>query len=155
METSTMSNEAVGRLIYATVLKLDAEDFKGFLRHCCKSFRYTIKTYSPELGKEMTWLDHGRKGMQDLFAMLPQHVRMKGRFKRHVSIYSIDAQEDGSVRAHSSILLIHTDPEGSSKLFAAGQYEDVIDLSGDTPLLAERVVRLDTRDLGQGVHIPV
>lgn len=155
METITRTNEAVSRLIYASVLKLDAEDFKGFLRHCAEGFRYAIKTYSPELGKEMTWLDHGRKGMQDLFAMLPQHVRMKGRFKRHVSIYSIDPQEDGSVKAHSSVLLIHTDPEGNSKLFAAGQYEDVIDLSGDTPRLAARVVRLDTRELGPGMHIPV
>ncbi len=155
METITMTNEAVGRLIYASVMKLDAEDFRGFLRHCGEGFRYAIKSYSPELGKEMTWLDHGRKGMQDLFGMLPQHVRMKGRFKRHVSIYSIDPQEDGSVKAHSSVLLIHTDTEGNSKLFAAGQYEDVIDLSGDTPRLAERVVRLETRDLGPGMHIPV
>jgi methanesulfonate monooxygenase small subunit len=155
METITMTNETVSRLIYATVLKLDSEDFKGFMRHCGESFRYAIKTFSPELGKEMTWLDHGRKGMQDLFGMLPQHVRMKGRFKRHVSIYSIDPQEDGSVNALSSVLLIHTDLEGNSKLFAAGQYEDVIDLSGDTPRLTERVVRLETRDLGQGMHIPV
>ena len=155
METNSMTNEAVGRLIFATVLKLDAEDFKGFLRHCGEGFRYAIKTYSPELGKEMTWLDHGRKGMQDLFAMLPQHVRMKGRFKRHVSIYSIDHQEDGSVKAQSSVLLIHTDLEGNSKLFAAGQYEDVIDLSGDTPRLTARVVRLETRELGPGMHIPV
>lgn len=155
METLTMNNEAVARLIYASVLKLDAEDFKGFLRHCGESFRYAIKAHSPELGKEMTWLDHGRKGMQDLFAMLPQHVRMKGKFKRHVSVYSIDPQEDGCTRVLSSILLIHTDLEGTSKLFAAGQYEDLIDLSGDAPLLVERVVRLDTRNLGQGMHIPV
>lgn len=155
METITMNNEAIARLIYASVLKLDAEDFKGFLRHCGESFRYAIKAYSPELGKEMTWLDHGRKGMQDLFAMLPQHVRMKGKFKRHVSVYSIDTHENGSVRALSSVLLVHTDLEGNSKLFAAGQYEDVIDLSGDAPLFSERVVRLETRNLGQGMHIPV
>lgn len=155
MEAIIMNNEAIHRLIYASALKLDGEDFKGFLRHCGESFRYAIKAYSPELGKEMTWLDHGRKGMQDLFAMLPQHVRMKGRFKRHVSVYSIDRHEDGSAKVHSSVLLIHTDPEGNSKLFAAGQYDDVIDLSGDAPRLAERVVRLETRELGPGMHIPV
>jgi len=150
-----MNNDDITRLIYASALKLDAEDFKGFLRHCGESFRYVIKAYSPELGKEMTWLDHGRKGMQDLFAMLPQHVRMKGRFKRHVSIYSVELQEDGSVKAHSSVLLIHTDPQGCSRLFAAGQYLDVIDMGGDMPRLAERVVQLETRELGPGMHIPV
>ncbi|WP_077562455.1 aromatic-ring-hydroxylating dioxygenase subunit beta [Polaromonas sp. C04] len=155
METINISNEEINRLIYTSALKLDAEDFKGFLRQCGESFRYTIKAYSPELGKEMTWLDHGRKGMQDLFGMLPQHVRMKGRFKRHVSVYSVDRQEDGRAKAHSSFLLIHTDPEGNSKLFAAGQYFDVIDVSGDAPRLVERVVQLETRELGPGMHIPV
>lgn len=155
METINMTNEDINRLIYTSALKLDAEDFKGFLRHCGESFRYSIKTFSPELGKEMTWLDHGRKGMQDLFAMLPQHVRMKGNFRRHVSVYTVDRQDDGKAKVHSSVLLIHTDPDGCSKLFASGQYFDVIDLGGDAPRLVERVVRLETRDIGPGMHIPV
>jgi methanesulfonate monooxygenase small subunit len=150
-----MNTEAIARLIYGAALKLDAEDFKGFMRQCGDEFRYSIRAYSPELGQEMVWLEHGRKGMQDLFAMLPQHVRMKGRFKRHVSVYSVDKDDDGRARAHSSVLLVHTDPEGNSKLFAAGQYEDVIETAGETPRFLERVVRLETRDLGPGVHVPV
>lgn len=150
-----MTNDDISRLIYAGAVKLDAEDFKAFLRRCADDFRYTIKAYSPELGQDMTWLDHDRKGMSDLFAMLPQHVRMKGRFKRHVSVYSIDRDADDRVRAHSSVLLVYTDPDGSSKLFAAGHYEDVIDTSGQTPRLRERVVRLETRDLSPGMHVPV
>jgi methanesulfonate monooxygenase small subunit len=150
-----MTNDDISRLVYSTAVKLDVEDFKGFLRQCDQEFRYTIKTYSPELGREMTWLDHDQKGMKDLFAMLPQHVRMKGRFKRHVSVYSVDRDGNDRARAHSSVLLVHTDPDGVSKLFAAGQYEDVIDTSGDKPLLVERVVRLETRELGPGMHVPV
>lgn len=150
-----MTNDAISRLVYATAVKLDAEDFKGFLRQCSESLRYTIRAYSPELGRDMVWLDHNHKGMKDLFAMLPQHVRMKGRFKRHVSVYSVDREGDSRARAHSSVLLVHTDPDGNSKLFAAGQYEDVIDVGGDSPLLLERVVRLETRDLGPGLHVPV
>lgn len=149
-----MTNENIKRLIYSSALKLDGEDFKGFLRHCSESFRYCIKTYSPELGMEMTWLDHDRPALQDMFGMLRQHVRMTGRFKRHVSVYTVD-NEDGKAKVHSSILLVHTDLEGHSKLFAAGQYEDVIDLSGDAPMLLERVVRLETRELGPGMHIPI
>lgn len=150
-----MANEEISRLIYAGAVTLDAEDFKGFLRQCTDDFRYTIKTFSPELGKEMTWLEHDRKGMRDLFAMLPQHVRMKGRFKRHVSVYSIDSDTEDRARVHSSVLLIYTDPDGSSRLFAAGHYEDVIDTSGQVPRLLERVVRLETRDLSPGMHVPV
>lgn len=150
-----MTNDHISRLVYTTALKLDAEDFKGFLRQCTEGFRYTIKTYSPELGQDMVWLDHNHQGMKDLFAMLPQHVRMRGRFKRHVSVYGIDRDGDTHVRAHSSVLLVHTDPDGNSKLFAAAQYEDVIDVSGEAPRLLERVVRLDTRDLSPGMHVPV
>ena len=124
-----MTNDDIGRLVYATAVKLDAEDFKGFLRQCSEDFRYTIKAYSPELGRDMVWLDHNHKGMKDLFAMLPQHVRMKGRFKRHVSVYSVDREDGGRARAHSSVLLVHTDADGASRLFAAAQYEDVIDVS--------------------------
>jgi methanesulfonate monooxygenase small subunit len=150
-----MSKDAIQRLIYSAALKLDAEDFKGFMRECGDEFKYSIRAYSPELGQDMVWLEHGRKGMQDLFAMLPQHVRIKGRFKRHVSVYFVDRIDDGRANAHSSVLLVHTDPEGRSTLFAAGQYEDVIETTGETPRLLERVVRLETRDLGPGVHVPV
>lgn len=150
-----MSNEVIARLIYGAALKLDAEDFLGFLDHCGEEFHYSIHAFSTELGHEMVWLEHDRKGMQDLFAMLPKHVRMKGRFKRHVSVYSIDAEGKGHVRAHSSLLLVYTDPEGGSRLFAAGQYEDLVDTRGAAPRLMERVVRLETRDLGPGMHVPV
>lgn len=150
-----MSNDAINRLIYGAALQLDAEDFKGFLGQCGEDFRYSIRAYSPELRQEMVWLEHGRKGMQDLFAMLPQHVRMKGRFKRHVSVYSVDQEDDGRARALSSVLLVHTDPDGTSRLFAAGQYEDLIEIEGASPRLLERVVRLETRDLGPGMHVPV
>ncbi|MBX3608617.1 MAG: hydroxylase [Hydrogenophaga sp.] len=150
-----MNSEAIARMIYGAAIKLDAEDFKGFMRQCGDDFRYSIRSYSPELGQEMVWLEHDRKGMQDLFAMLPKHVRMTGRFKRHVSVYSVDRDDDRHARAHSSVLLVHTDMEGNSKLFAAGQYEDLIDTAGDTPRILERVVRLETRNLGPGVHVPV
>lgn len=150
-----MTNEAIAKLIYGGALRLDAEDFKGFMRQCSEEFCYSIRAYSPELGQEMVWLEHDRKGMQDLFAMLPQHVRIKGRFKRHVSVYSVDRESEGRARAQSSVLLVYTDPDGNSKLFAAGQYEDLIETAGELPRLLERVVRLETRDLGPGLHIPV
>ncbi|WP_151446119.1 aromatic-ring-hydroxylating dioxygenase subunit beta [Lacisediminimonas profundi] len=149
-----MNREEIGAVVYEGALLLDQEDFKGFLRTCAPDFSYQITAFSPEIGKDMVWLKHDRQGMQGLFAMLPQHVRMKGRFKRHISIYRI-GNEDGCARVLSSVLLIHTDIEGTSTLFAAGQYEDIIDVSGPTPLLTSREVRLETRSLGPGMHIPV
>ena len=42
-----------------------------------------------------------------------------------------------------------------SEMFAAGRYNDTIDMSGNRPLLRTREVRLDTRDLGGGTHFPI
>ena len=151
-----MSNEAIQRLIFNSALTLDAEKYKAFLALCTEDFQYTAVTYSPDLGQDMTWLDHGRKGLQDLFGMIPQHVRLKGKFKRHASIYTIDRDEAAQTAAVlTSVMLIHTNQDGASKLFAAAQYEDTVDTSGAEPLLRKRVVRLDTRDLSPGIHIPV
>ena len=36
---------------------MNQEDFKGFLSFCAPSFRYRITAHSPEIDKEMIWLD--------------------------------------------------------------------------------------------------
>ena len=43
---------------------------------------------------------------------------------------------------------------GATELFAVGKMYDSIDLSGDEPRLLDRNIRLDTRMLGVGYHIP-
>jgi methanesulfonate monooxygenase small subunit len=150
-----MTNDAISGLVYETAMRLDAEDFKGFMRACGDVFSYSIRVHSPDLGREMVWLEQDRKGMQDLLTMLPQHVRMKGRFRRHVSVYKVERPSAERACAHSSVLVVFTDQLGSSRLFLAGQYEDVFDTTGEAPRLIERVVRLDSRDVGPGMHIPV
>lgn len=151
-----MSNDALHRLIFNSAMTLDAEKYKAHLELCTEDFHYSVVTYSPDLGKDMTWLDHGRKSLQDMFTMISQHVRLKGKFKRHVSVYTVDRDTAaGTAQVLSSVLLIHTDQNGASKLFAAGQYEDTVDTGGEKPLLKKRVVRLDTRDLSPGIHVPI
>jgi methanesulfonate monooxygenase subunit beta len=43
---------------------------------------------------------------------------------------------------------------GASQLFAIGKYHDTVSLEGERPKLLARHVKLDTRDLGWGHHIP-
>lgn len=148
--------DPIERLIFRTTQMLDAEDFNGFMAHCDEHFEYRITTHSPELGKDMVWLEHDRTGMQGLFKNLPLHVRMRGRFKRHVSIYDVSRQtgtDEASVV--SSVLLVFTDESGVSRLFAAGAYNDTVIDGPDGPRLARREVVLDTRDLSPGMHVPV
>lgn len=151
-----MNTQAIQRLIYTITSHLDAESYKAFLTLCTDDFHYSVVTHSPDLGKDMCWLEHGRNGMRDMLSMIAKHVRLKGVFKRHVNVYFVDpGTEDGTAFVQSSVLLIHTDLNGVSKLFAAARYEDTIDIRGEAPRLRKRLVRLDTRDLSPGIHVPI
>jgi methanesulfonate monooxygenase small subunit len=44
---------------------------------------------------------------------------------------------------------------GATELYAVGRYFDTVDCSGEAPKLVARHVRLDTRDLHWGTHLPV
>src|SRR5882672_11081805 len=65
--------QAIEELVYRSCLALDARDFKAFLELCDPGFRYSITTHSPEIRRDMVWLDHDRKGMETLFTNLPKH----------------------------------------------------------------------------------
>lgn len=43
---------------------------------------------------------------------------------------------------------------GATQLFAIGKYHDTVSPEGKRPKLLARHVKLDTRDLGWGHHIP-
>ncbi|CAA9441362.1 MAG: hypothetical protein AVDCRST_MAG03-4003 [uncultured Rubrobacteraceae bacterium] len=148
---------AVRELIYRSCLRLDEGDFPGWLELCAPDLRYTITAYSPEIRQEMTWLDHDRDGMEGLFKMLPKHNSDHSPLTRHASVYLVEVDEErGEAAAVTSVVVYRTALDGgATDLFAVGKYFDNINLEGETPLLAGRNVRLDTRELGIGSHFPL
>src|SRR5437773_3060827 len=58
---------AIEELVYRSCLALDEKNFKAYLDLCDESFRYTITAHSPEIRKDMIWLDHDKPEMQLLF----------------------------------------------------------------------------------------
>jgi len=146
---------SIERLIYETCLRLDLEDFAGYLDLCAAEFTYRITTYSAEIRKDMIWLHHDREGMQALFENYYDHVRRLGSLHRHVAVYAIDRQDDGLFRVTSSFQVTHTDLEGQSKMFAVGRYHDVVGESENGARLHAREARLETRELGSGSHLPI
>jgi methanesulfonate monooxygenase subunit beta len=159
MTTATRNDveSAVRGLIYRSCLRLDEGDFSGWLDLCAPEFRYAITAYSPEIRKEMTWLDHDRDGMEGLFKMLPKHNSDHSPLTRHASVYVVDLDGEGNVAtAVTSVVVYRTAMDGgATDLFAVGKYFDTVSLEGETPLLAGRNVRLDTRELGIGSHFPL
>lgn len=150
-------DSAVRGLIYRSCLRLDEGDFPGWLDLCAPEFRYTITAYSPEIRKEMVWLDHDRDGMEGLFKMLPKHNSDHSPLTRHASVYVVDLDEEGNeATAITSVVVYRTAMDGgATDLFAVGKYFDTVSLEGEVPLLAGRNVRLDTRELGIGSHFPL
>ena len=57
---------------------------------CDEDFRYTIATYSPEIRRDMVWLDHDRKGMETLFGNLPKHNSDHSPLTRHATVYTVE-----------------------------------------------------------------
>lgn len=150
----TEQRQAIEELVYRSCLALDARDYKAFLALCDEDFRYTISTYSPEIRKEMVWLDQDRKGMETLFTNLPRHNSDHSPLTRHATVYTVE-EKDAGAEVVSALQVFKTELDGgATELFAVGRFHDTVKLNGDGPSLARRVVRLDTRLLGYGYHIP-
>ena len=55
----------------------------------------------------------------------------------------------------SRFVVMHTDQDGATKLFATGLYQDQVTVKDQCTRLQNRTVYLDTRDLGPGIHVPI
>jgi methanesulfonate monooxygenase small subunit len=142
-------------LIYRSALCLDERDFEGFLALCAPSFQYTIEAHSPELRRDMIWLDHDKVGLEALFRTLPKHNSDHALLSRHVTVYTTSPGDAGTSNVVSALQVFRTDLDGgATALFAVGKLHDRVRLVDGRAWLARRRVRLDTRMLGIGSHVP-
>ena len=149
-----IADDDLRALVHRTCLYLDDGNWDGYLDLCAADFFYRVFAYSPELRKDMIWMEQDREGMTDLFGNLANHVTRQGDFLRHANVALID-RDGEDARITTTFLVAYTDFDGASRIFAAGRYNDVVDIAGNQPLLRARDVRLDTRDLGGGTHFPI
>lgn len=153
-----MKNEtAIRELIARTCLALDGNDYAAYLKLCATDFRYRITAYSPEIRKDMNWLEKDRKGMKDLLDLLPKQNMDRTPLTRHFSLFLVEpASTEGCVKVTSALQLFRTETQGGgTSLVAVGKYIDEIrvDAAGAAELV-DREVHLDTRMLGKGYHVP-
>jgi methanesulfonate monooxygenase small subunit len=149
-----MERSQIEELVYRSCLALDDRDFKGFLALCDAAFRYKVTVYSPEIRKEMVWLDHDRAGMELLFTNLPRHNSDHAPLVRHATVYTVK-MNGTSAEVVSALQVFRTQLDGgATELFGVARLLDTVKLDGGTPKLASRVVRMETRQLGFGSHIP-
>jgi len=152
---------AIEEVVYRSALYLDELRFGDWLDLTGAEFHYRIEAYSPELRKDMVWLEHDRAGMAALVELLPRHHVNGAKWHRHTVLYTLTADAEDRVTAVSSLTVHHTQIDvgdahvegGSSRLFLVGRYYDRLRHDGDRWLLEDRSVRVDTRQLGVGSHL--
>jgi methanesulfonate monooxygenase subunit beta len=153
---SAASRVLVEELVYNAAMRMDEKDFAGYLALCDASYQYRITAYSPEIRKLMTWLEHDHKGMKLLFDNLPKHNSDQSMLSRHVTVYTVAFADGGKTADVVSGLQVYrtTNDGGATTLFAVGKMRDKVSLGEDGARLLERTIKLDTRMLGIGFHIP-
>lgn len=147
---------AVEELIYETCTTLDGNDYSAYLGLCGKDFEYLLTAYSPEIQKDMIWLDHDRPEMEGLFKTLPKHNSDHSPLTRNAVVYKVEidsAKKQANVVTALQVFKTQING-GVTQVFAVGKYYDTVSLEGDKPTLKKRHVKLDTRDLHWGSHIP-
>lgn len=151
-----MDRSTIEELVYKSCLLLDDRDYKGYLDLCDSDFHYAITAHSPEIRKDMTWLDHDRNGMETLFSQLPRHNSDHSPLTRHATVYSVSMDESAKAAdVVTALQVFRTELDGgATTLYAVGRYLDRVSLSNGAPKLARRTVKLDTRMLGIGYHVP-
>lgn len=152
-----IADKDIENLIYAACLKMNAEDYAGWLNDLCvPTFRYSISAYSEEIDQRMTWFDHERQPLLEMCLSVGEHFTNLGGFHRHASVYRLKVDRNAEAAdTVSSVIVMHTTLEGESRFYATGYYEDRIDISGARPLFARRNVALTTTFLESGSHLPL
>jgi len=148
---------AITELISRSAMTLDEKKFDAYLELCDPAYVYRITAYSPEIRKEMTWLEHDKPGLKTLFTNLPPHNSDQSPMTRRVCVYTVKL-DDGAAQAEvvSTVQAYRTTLDGgTTELFAVGKIYDRVALGAEGPRMLERNVRLDTRMLGFGYHIPI
>ena len=157
-------SSAVRDTIYRATIALDDQKWVDWLDLCDEEFSYEIKSFSPEINKDMTYMAGSRNDLVTLTEMLPKHNTDHSPLHRHTSVYAVDVAEDGkSANAISSFVIYqnmldginsHID-SGESRLFLIGKYIDQFKIDGDQVKFVNREVRLDNRRLDKGSHWPI
>ena len=161
---SSNARHAVERTIYDSALALDEQRWDDWLDLCAEDFYYAIRAFSPEINKEMTYLDGKLSDIKTMAEMLPKHNSDESPLTRHTVVYRVDVDETaGTAAAISSFAIYQTVFDGlnshveagGSRLFLIGKYHDRFRLADGGARFVERICRLDTRRLDKGTHWPL
>jgi methanesulfonate monooxygenase subunit beta len=150
--------------IYRATISLDRQDWDGWLAQCDDQFQYAIRSWSPEINRDVTYLSLDRNGLASIVKLLPKHNTDHSPLTRHTSVYTVEVDEEKkAARAVSSVIVYqnlldginsHIDA-GESRLFLVGKYFDAFRVEDNKAVFLSREVRIENRRLDKGSHWPI
>jgi len=107
---------------------------------CDDSFHYAIKSFSPEINRDMTYFQGSRKDLATMVKLLPKHNTDHSPLRRHNYGLYVDVADDGKDRLRVSSFVVYQNlldgvnshiDAGESRLFLVGRYIDTLKLEDD------------------------
>ena len=94
-------------MIYRATIMLDDQRWTEWLDLCGEDFHYAIKSFSPEINMDMTYLQGGRSDLATLIRLLPKHNTDHSPLNRHTSVYTVNVAEDGQTAEAVSSFVVY------------------------------------------------
>ncbi len=151
---SWRDEQAIRDLVARTAVRLDREDFAGWLELFEAGAEYELCAYSPEIRRTMSWWKSGRAALEKQLREIPQHERDTAS-RLHV-LGPVLVELDGD-RAHAEtpFALFRTLPDGETRLYVVGRYEDDVVKKSGTWFYARHRNILETRVIDAFTHLPL
>ena len=149
-----VQREAIRELVVSSGRLLDKGRFEDFVGLFAANARYSMEAQTPDIQRNVVWLECNQTELAKLFIDMPLHVRDEASRMHLISVDSVRVRQERA-EAHSSFVVFRINIDGVAKVYAIGTYEDELALIEGDWKLTRRAVRLDNRRLASATPLPL
>ena len=150
---------AVENLIYEWARAIDENRVEAIAELMRDDGRYTvISRFNADRGLPLAIIDaHSAAQLRDRILSMRQANVYEPHHYRHItSGVQIIGEQNGLLEVRSNFLVVRTlEIDGSMMLYASGQAQDLVDVSGAAPRFASRRLVFDSRAVETLMVIPI
>jgi anthranilate 1,2-dioxygenase small subunit len=150
---------AVENLVYEWARAIDENRVEAICDLMRPDGRYRVQSrFNADRGLPHALMDaHSAAQLRDrIQSMRMANIYEPQHYRHLISGVQIVGGDEAALQVRSSFQVVRTlDLDGDMKLFAAGQCEDVIDVTGPEPLFRSRHFKLDSRVVETLMVIPL
>ena len=152
-------HRAVENLVHEWARAIDENRVEAICDLMLPEGRYTVQSrFNADRNLPHALMDaHSAAQLRDrIKSMRLANIYEPQHYRHVISGVQIVGGDEQSLQVRSSFLVVRTlDLDGDMKLFAAGQCEDVVDVTGPQPLFRSRRFKLDSRVVETLMVIPL